>query len=85
MTSTRLATSTTTERTSATLNGEAGSGQRGQVFKDARRVRSPLAESSSRIASWPEDGRPVVFLTHLAAVLDKLDPRVEMASRPDAG
>jgi pimeloyl-ACP methyl ester carboxylesterase len=77
MTSTRPVASTTTERTSATLNGEAGSGSVVRSFRDAptRTVSAGGVEFAYRELG-PRTGVPVVFLTHLAAVLDNWDPRV---------
>ena len=77
MTSTRSVASTTTEWTSATLNGGAGSGSVVRSFKDAptRTVSAGGVEFAYRELG-PRTGVPVVFLTHLAAVLDNWDPRV---------
>jgi pimeloyl-ACP methyl ester carboxylesterase len=77
VTSTRPVASTTTEWTSATLNGEAGSGSVVRSFKDAptRTVSAGGVEFAYR-ALGPRTGVPVVFLTHLTAVLDNWDPRV---------
>ena len=75
MTSTRPVASTTTEWTSVTLNGEAGSVVRS--FKDARtRTVSAGGVEFAYRELGPRTGVPVVFLTHLAAVLDNWDPRV---------
>ena len=77
MTSTRSVASTTTEWTSATLNGGAGSGSVVRSFKDAptRTVSAGGVEFAYRELG-PRTDVPVVFLTHLAAVLDNWDPRV---------
>jgi pimeloyl-ACP methyl ester carboxylesterase len=77
MTSTRPVASISTERTSAVLNGEAGSGSAARSFKDAptRSVSAGRVEFAYRDLG-PRTGVPVVFLTHLAAVLDNWDPRV---------
>ena len=77
MTSTRSVASTTTEWTSATLNGGAGSGSVVRSFKDApTRTVSAGGVGFAYRELGPRTGVPVVFLTHLAAVLDNWDPRV---------
>ncbi len=77
MTSTRSVASTTTEWTSATLNGGAGSGSVVRSFKDApTRTVSAGGVGFAYRELGPRTDVPVVFLTHLAAVLDNWDPRV---------
>ena len=77
MTSTRPVASTTTKRSAAALNSGAGSGSVFTSYKDAptRTVSAGGVEFAYRDLG-PRTGVAVVFLTHLAAVLDNWDPRV---------
>ena len=46
-------------------------------YKDAPNSHSIRRWNKFRLSrARPEDSRPVIFLTHLAAVLDNWDPRV---------
>jgi hypothetical protein len=68
-------TTTTTERTAATSTDRAASSDVVTSYKDAptRTVSAGGVDFAYRELG-PRAGVPVIFLTHLAAVLDNWDP-----------
>ena len=77
MTATRPAALATTERTATTKTDRGAIGDVVTSYKDAptRTVSAGGVDFAYRELG-PKTGVPVVFLTHLAAVLDNWDPRV---------
>ena len=77
MTRTRPVAPPTSERTATTMIDRAASGDVVRSYRDAptRTVSAGGVEFAYRELG-PRVGVPVVFLTHLAAVLDNWDPRV---------
>ena len=77
MTATRPVALPTTERTATTRIDRAASGDVVTSYKDAstRTVSAGGVDFAYRELG-PRAGVPVIFLTHLAAVLDNWDPRV---------
>ena len=77
MTATRPVAQATTERTATTRIGNDDSGNVVTSYKDAstRTVSAGGVDFAYRELG-PKTGVPVIFLTHLAAVLDNWDPRV---------
>ena len=76
MTSTRPAALPTTERSATTRIGHEASGNVVTSYKDAstRTVSAGGVDFAYREVG-PKTGVPVIFLIHLAAILDNWDPR----------